>query len=143
MLLNYCLHHSEANVGKYKSFRLSGWTLQDYCEWLPKADTYGTNGKLLPKHATAKATAAKRAEVTAEVSADTRMYGTDVNTMVRDQPTQAAKLTELLALKHDVDAQIAKLREAMTAADRSAANKAYAARVSSKINAKVEARLAK
>lgn len=142
-LLAYCLHHSEANVGKYKSFRLAGWELADYCEWLPKADLYGTNGKLLPKHETARKAAVKRAEITAEVSSDTRMFGTDVNQYVKDEPTQAAKLAGLLALKHDVDAQIAKLKAAMTDADRKAGNKAYESLKGSKINSKVEAKLAK
>lgn len=143
MLLNYCLHHSEANVGKYKSMRLASFDLADYCKWLPSAADYGTNGKLLPKLATAKQAAAKRAEAVREVKADTRMFGTDVNSYVKDQPTQAAKLTELLAIQHDVNAQIAKLREVMTPADKAAANKAFAARVSAKTNAKVEAKLAK
>jgi hypothetical protein len=142
-LVNYCLLHSVANEGKYKSYALGAWDLADYCKWLPKADTYGTNGKLLPKHETARKVAAKRSEVTAEVSADTRMFGTDVNTYVASEPTQASKLSALLALQHDVNAQIAKLREVMTPADKKVANNAYRSLVSSKINAKVEKKLAK
>jgi hypothetical protein len=142
-LFNFATLHTAKTESTYRAYRMAGFDLSDYCEWLPKASKYGTNGKLLTSHAKAEADAKARRDAEAEVSAATPMFATKVETFISDATTPTERLVELDALIHDAKALRDAIAANATPAEKTAAGKAFKARVTDRTAKKVAKLLAK
>jgi hypothetical protein len=142
-LYNFATYHSPKTEQVYKAMVMFGFDLGKYCDWLPEAYKYGTNGKLTSTHQQAKDAADKRREAEATASAATTMFATKVETYISDATTPTERMTELDALIHDAKALREAIAKQATLAERTAAAKAFKARVTDRTAKQVAKLLAK
>jgi len=140
--INFTLHHSAENEGKYKSIYES-YDFDSYCDFLPNAWQYTAAGNLIKAVEREQLKSEAKSKARAEVSAETRMFTTDVNTLpeVKNAASVADKLVELRALVHDAQEQYNKLLATASQADKSAASKAYRAKFDTKTAVKIAAKV--